>query len=364
MIVAALDSFKGCLTSSQANAAVVCGALGHEVVAVTVGDGGEGTADAMCRALKGRMVKCSAVNAVGAPIEAYYALCDSCAVIDVASAIGLTILTEEQRNPWLTSSYGAGMMILDALTRGVRTVYIALGGSATNDGGMGLLAALGVRFSDSAGQLLPACGATMRQVTGVDVSGIDPRLKSCSLIGCCDVVNPALGDNGSAAVFAAQKGAHAGMIACLEDGMQNLADILGRVYFTMQGSGAAGGIGAAIVSVLGGTIKSGIEMMLDAVNFNNIIEGAHLIITGEGSIDGQSLMGKVPVGVLRRGMQAGVPVVALAGRVKDKEELIKAGFADVMCINDSSVNIHTAMQPAVALKNISETTAEFLKHYL
>lgn len=364
MIVTAVDSFKGCITSSQANAAVAAGVPGEDVVAVNIGDGGEGTAVAMCNALGGRMVGCAAVNAIGSPIEAEYALCGGIAVIDVAATIGLSLLEEYQRNPWLTSSYGVGMMILDALSRGASTIYVALGGSATNDAGMGMLTALGARFKDAEGGLLPGCGASMAKVSAVEVSGLDSRLRGCSIVGCCDVLNPALGAEGSAAVFGGQKGADASMIAKLEEGMQNLADILGCENFIAARSGAAGGIGAAITSVLGGRLESGIDMMLDVANFNDIIDGAQLIITGEGSIDRQTLMGKAPMGVLRRGIQAGVPVVAIAGRVRDREELLKAGFTDIVCINSSDYDPKMFMHPAVAMKNISETIERFIKHYL
>lgn len=362
-IIAAIDSFKGCVTSVEANAAIVVGAAGHDVQTVSVADGGEGTAAAICDALHGEMVRCRTVNALLQPIEAQYAVCGDTAIIDVASAIGLPLLKPEDRNPWLTSSYGVGVLVKDALERGLRRVLVALGGSSTNDAAMGLLIALGVRFIDCEGRELFGCGASLAKVARIDRSGLDERLADCELVVGYDVLAPAIGPNGCAAVFAPQKGADANMVDALEEGMLRFADVVGRHYFVEPGSGAAGGIGAGMVAIAGARAVRGVDMVLDACCFDDRINGASLIVTGEGRIDRQTLMGKTPMGVLERAQRYGVPVVALAGQVADRAELLKVGFADVLCINPPNADLDRVMLRDVATRNISAAIAHFLAHY-
>lgn len=362
-IISAIDSFKGCLSSGQANSAVKSGAVGHDVVCVPVADGGEGTASAMCAALHGKMVRCETVDPLMRTISATYALCGEMAVIDVAAAIGLPLLAPGERNPLLTTTYGVGVMIADALARGASRIMVAMGGSSTNDGGMGLLNALGVRFMDRNGADLPPCGASLAKVAAIDFSGLDNRLSRCEIVAGYDVLTPAIGPDGCAAVFAPQKGADGRMVAALEAGMENFADVAGRAYFEAVGSGAAGGIGAGLTAVLGARAVRGVDMVLDACGFDDVIAGAELIITGEGAIDSQTLMGKAPMGVLERGRRCGIPVVALSGCVSDREKLLEAGFADVVCINPDGLSPQEAVCPERAMENISATIARILAHY-
>lgn len=362
-IISAIDSFKGCLGSVQANSAVKNGAEGHDVVCVPVADGGEGTASAMCAALRGEMVNCETFDPLMRPISAAYALCGEMAVIDVAAAIGLPLLSADERNPLLTTTYGVGVMIVDALRRGARRIMVAMGGSSTNDGGMGLLNALGVSFLSKDGAALPPCGASLAKVAAIDTFGLDNRLSRCEIVAGYDVLTTAIGPEGCASVFAPQKGADSLMVTALEAGMRNFADVAGRAYFEAVGSGAAGGIGAGLTAVLGASTVRGVDMVLDACGFDNTIAGADLIVTGEGAIDSQTLMGKTPMGVLERGLRRGIPVVAVSGRIREREKLLEAGFADVVCINPDGLSPQAAMCPERAMENISATIARILAHY-
>ncbi len=333
-IVIASDSFKGSLSSAEVAA---CGERAvHrlfpdcKVVQLPVADGGEGTVETLTAALGGQSVTAIVHDPLGRLITARYGWIaqEQTALIEMAAASGLPLLPLEERNPWLTSTYGTGELIRNALERGCHKFLIAIGGSATNDGGMGLLQALGFRFLDAEGKELPGCGGSLQQIQQIDSSGVLVDLAQCQFTVACDVTNPFYGPTGAAYVFAPQKGADAEMVEALDQGLRHFAQLIhttqGIAIDQLAGAGAAGGLGGGLVAFLNARLTPGIEMVLDALRFDTQITGADLIITGEGKLDAQTCMGKTPLGILRRAQQQGIPVVALGGAVEASEALIKS----------------------------------------
>ncbi len=311
-ILLAPDSFKGSLTSARAARILADAAeavLGCETVCLSVADGGEGTLEAIVDAANGESIDLTATGPLGNPVRARYGLIDGgeTAVVEMARASGITLANP--LDPVRATSRGTGEMIADALKRGARRFVVAIGGSATNDGGMGMLAALGGLFFDAVGNDLPGCGGDLEKVASVDLSAL-PKLDVTVI---CDVTNPLLGPTGATCVYGPQKGADEETLARLERGMENYAAVLGN-RGEFPGAGAAGGVGYALAAVLGGTMKRGIDAVLDAVRFDSLLEDVDLVVTGEGRLDGQSVRyGKVPAGIARRCLARGIPVIAVAG---------------------------------------------------
>ncbi len=360
-IVLAFDSFKGSLASLEVADAFAEGfsavAGDCTFVKLPVADGGEGTVEALVAALGGEFVKVPVQGPLGAVVEARYGIAGGdCAVVEMAAASGLTLLAEEERNPWMTSTYGTGELIADAIERGCRRFLVGIGGSATNDGGVGMLRALGYRFFDSEGRELAGGGNILGCIERVDASNANPALRECDFSVACDVDNPLFGERGAAFVFAAQKGADEAMIHRLDEGLRNYARVVlgctGVDVSFVAGAGAAGGLGAAFVAFLGARLVRGVDMVLDALRFGDVVEGASLVVTGEGCIDHQTVMGKAPCGVLRVARLHGVPVVAVGGTVKLCEELNRAGFAAVYAATPAGMPLSQAMEPAVARENV------------
>lgn len=337
------DSFKGSLPSRE-----IC-AIAHEriplffpdctVHALRVADGGEGTVDCFLASCGGERVSVSGVqNPFGEPIEAFYGLLpDGTAVIEMAAAAGLP-LAAGRKDPCRTTTYGVGQLIDHALGRGAKRIVLGLGGSATNDGGCGCAAALGVRFTDAAGKAFIPVGATLDRIAHIDVSAARSRLAGISLIAMCDIENPLFGERGAAFVFAPQKGADAETVRFLDRQLRAfdaaLTRELGSSPAALPGSGAAGGFGAGCVALLGFRLRRGIEVVLDVVGFDALLEGANLVLTGEGRIDAQSLSGKVVGGVARRAKAKGVPVFAIVGDVADDAYgAYDAGVSAIFSIN-------------------------------
>ncbi|MDE6309786.1 MAG: glycerate kinase, partial [Muribaculaceae bacterium] len=301
-------------------------------------------------------------------VTAHYGISGDTAIIEMAQAAGLELVPLELRNPMLTSTFGVGEMITDALNHGCRHIIICIGGSATNDGGMGMLQALGAKILDSDGNSLPGRGSSLSQVAKIKLDDLDPRLQECTIDVACDVDNPLYGPNGAAYVFAKQKGADHEMIEALDSGLRNygstLSDIAGQDISSMAGAGAAGGLGAALVAILHARLKPGIDVVLDTIHFDSIIEGAQLIITGEGHIDAQTLRGKAPIGVLRCGERAKIPVVAVAGQVDHMQELHKAGIAAIYPISDPSLSLAENMNQATAMSHLETTAVQIALQHL
>ena len=336
------DSFKGTLSSLQ-----ICSIVAEElraadpeaeIVSIPVADGGEGTVTAMLEAVGGRRIEVSCHGPFMEEIQSFYGILpDGTAVIEMAAAAGLP-LVGERLYPDLTTTYGVGELIADALGRGVRKIVIGLGGSATNDGGCGAAAALGIRFLKANGVPFIPTGGTLHEIETIDLSDVDPILKETGIVTMCDIDNPLCGPMGASAVFGPQKGAGPELVKKLDDGLRHLAEVvnrdLGIDILEIPGGGAAGGMGAGTVAFFGSTLQMGIETVLDVTNFDEKAADADLIFTGEGKLDSQSLRGKVVIGVARRAKKLGVPVAALVGASeRDIAGAYEAGVSGVFPIN-------------------------------
>lgn len=327
----ASDSFKGTLSSEQIINLLTDSANrifpGCETLGVPIADGGEGTVDAVIAVTKGEIRSVRVHGPLMEETEAVYGVFhgDS-AIIEMAAASGLPMVPSEKRNPLHTTTYGTGELIKDALDNGYRRLSIAIGGSATNDGGMGAMRALGVRFLDKDGAELAGVGADLAKVADIDVSGLHPAVKDANITVMCDVNNPLTGPDGATYTFGKQKGGTPEILDELELGMKQYAavmrDRLGLDVENLAGAGAAGGLGAALCGYLGATLKSGIETVLDLIDFDGLLEHTDLVVTGEGRIDWQSAFGKVPSGIGMRCKKKGIPVVAIVGGMGEGAERI------------------------------------------
>ena len=336
----ASDSFKGTLSSDQTielltrAAKEVFGEV--ECAGVAVADGGEGTTDAVIAAENGEKIHVSVHGPLMEEVTAYYgSFGGNKAVIEMAAASGLPMVPEEKRNPLNTTSCGTGELIRDALDRGFRDISIAIGGSATNDGGMGCVSALGVKFYDSEGNLLEGFGRDLERIAKMDVSGLDSRVKDTKITVMCDVTNPLCGRDGATYTFGAQKGGTPEILDRLEAGMQNyrrhIIEQFGIDPDQIQGGGAAGGLGTALKIFLGGETKRGIDTVLDLINFDSRLEGVDLVVTGEGRTDWQSCFSKVMQGVGVRAKAKGVTAVGLSGGLgKDAAHIFDYGIASLI----------------------------------
>ena len=366
-ITIAVDSFKGSLSSYDVACAAEQGILSvvpHcKVKKISIADGGEGTAQALISTLQGEWREVRVHDPLMRPIMARYGVVDEgrTAIIEMASASGLTLLSNEERNPLLTTTYGTGEMIADAVRRGARHLLIGIGGSATNDAGMGMLEALGYRFYDCKGHLVAGCGARLERVATVDASGAMPELKECLLEVACDVKNPLYGPQGAAHIYAPQKGASPQVVERLDEGLKNFASVVNPTAAHTEGAGAAGGLGYALQAVLGARLRAGIEMVLDAIHFDQIISGSDLVITGEGRIDYQTVMGKAPSGVLQRAKAQGIPVVAIGGSVEESEAVQRSGFAAILPVVSGPMTLEHAMQEDVAARGVSRTVEQIVR---
>lgn len=321
MIVIAPDSFKGTMSAVEVCNIIkkallkVDGSL--DIKCIPIADGGEGTVDALLLN-GGERVSVKVSDPYFNKIDSFYGILpDKTAVIEMAAASGLP-LVGENKNPLKTTTFGTGQLIANALDRGCRKILLGIGGSATNDGGIGCAAALGVRFTDADGNEVPLCGGGMAQIDKIDFSHIDERLKNTDIEVLCDVVSPLYGENGAAYIFAPQKGADNGMVKELDDGLRHLAEItaktIGRDNSLVEGAGAAGGLGFGLVSFLAARLVKGAPTVLKTMDFENTAKNAELVITGEGCMDNQSLLGKAPAQVAE--MSGDTPVIAIVGASK------------------------------------------------
>lgn len=359
-IVISPDSFKGSLSATRAAKAIGAGVQSAlpdaQLVLIPLADGGEGTVEAFVTAVGGRVVPAAATGPLGGRVEAFLGVLDDgkTAVIEMAAASGLTLVPDDRRNPMLTTSFGTGELIKSALDLGCDRLILGIGGSATNDGGVGMVQALGGTFKDETGDQVGFGGKELAGIRSIDTSNLDPRLKRTSITVACDVENPLTGANGASAVFGPQKGATPEMVAALDAGLRNLAEVirrdLGIEVETIPGAGAAGGMGAAALAFLGAELKPGIEIVLDAAHFHEKLDGAAVVFTGEGRVDSQTLGGKVINGVLRAARGRGVPVVVLAGDIQPEGYgLIDAGATAVLSIVDRPMSLAEAQERAAEL---------------
>jgi len=367
-IVIASDSFKGTMDSINVCNIVEKGIknIRPEIKTITIpiADGGEGTVDAFLNAIGGIKVTKKVTGPLFDKIEATYGILDDgSAVIEMAQASGLP-LVEGRENPLKTTTYGTGELIQDALEKGCSKIIIGIGGSATNDGGVGMAAALGVRFLQEDNSEIDLTGEGLGSLATIDTSNLNSKISDCQFIVACDVDNPLYGANGAAYVFAPQKGANAEMVKILDENLKHYAGIVNRdLGINLQkykGSGAAGGLGAGLVAFVDAQLKSGINILLDAVDFDDLVADADLIITGEGKIDGQSLRGKVPVGIADRAVKYHKPVIAIVGAIGDETDaLYERGISSIFSINQRPEAFEVAKN--YSEENLLKTTESIIR---
>ncbi|WP_040226828.1 glycerate kinase family protein [Bhargavaea cecembensis] len=373
-ILIAMDSFKGSVTSLEAGEAVADGIRQADPSAVTqiipLADGGEGTVEALVRSTGGKLIRTHVTGPLGQPVTAKYGLLGDArtAVIEIAEACGLTLVPEEKQNPLRTTTTGVGELILDAIKNGARSLIIGLGGSATNDAGIGMLQALGYRFLDVSGQEVPRGGAALGAIRSIDATAVHPSLKGINIQVACDVNNPLHGEQGAAHIFGPQKGADPEMVEQLDKGLKNFAEVF-KEHFDLDvqsipGAGAAGGLGAALAGLLGAELRSGIDLMLEAVNLREHLQTADLVITGEGRLDAQSSMGKTAMGVAGLAKERGVSCIALAGSVTaDAAALNDLGVTAYFSILNEPTTLEEAMNPERTKANLQQISRQLIRLY-
>ncbi len=356
-IVIAPDSFKGCLNALNVAHAMRRGVQrvfpDSLIEMIPMADGGEGTVDAILCAVPGEKIEINVTDPLGRSIMATYALIDEgeTAIIEMAAASGLTLLSKQERNPSVTSTQGTGLLIKNALDRGVKKILLGIGGSATNDGGAGLAVALGVRLLDSMGNVLPQGGAALADLVNIDMSGLDPRLAKVRIEVACDVENPLCGPEGASVVYGPQKGANTKDIQLMDKALQRLGEVLSEIAGTnlleLAGGGAAGGLGAGVVGFLGAQLRPGSQMVLEVANADEKIKQADLVLTGEGRTDVQTAYGKVPVGVSALAQKYAVPVLVISGSVEGAPDFLAyTGIATCFSVAEGPTTLEEALLKA------------------
>lgn len=371
-VVIAIDSLKGSLSSMEAGMAIKDGILAAkpdaEVIVKPLADGGEGTTDALIEGMNGERIDLTVTGPMHTPVDAYYGYLKdtNTAVMEMASAAGITLVPDSEKNPLLATSYGVGEMINDAIQRGCRNFIIGIGGSVTNDGGIGMLKALGVRFLDENGEDAGEGGQALAKVARIDVSGMNPLLKECHIQVACDVNNPLCGENGSTYVYGPQKGVTEDMKKTLDEAMVHFARVTSETlendYMNIPGAGAAGGLGYAFLAYTGAALTPGIELILDAVGLEEELSGADVVVTGEGRLDFQTAMGKAPVGVARLAKKYNAKVIAFAGSVtKEATACNKEGIDAFFPILRGVCTLAEAMDPVAARNNMTATVEQVFR---
>lgn len=365
-IVAAIDSFKGSLTTFEAGKAVKEAAekVYSDVTTVIspIADGGEGTVEAVVSAAKGELVETTVCNPLGKKIRSNFGYIPKTktAVIEMSAAAGITLISENERNPMDTTTYGVGEMILDAISRGCRRFIIGIGGSATNDGGIGMLTALGFEFSDKNGKQVPLGAKGLKDIAVIRTENAVKELKECSFCVACDVKNVLCGKEGCSAVYGPQKGATPEMIGEMDLWLENYARLTKKLFpdsdANAPGAGAAGGMGFAFLAYLNAAMVPGIELVIGETGLERHIKDADLVVTGEGRLDGQSYMGKAPIGVAKLAKKYGKPVIAFSGCVTDDAVLCNEHGIDAFFpILRKPCTLQEAMNKDNAYKNLRDT---------
>ena len=371
-VVIAIDSLKGSLSSMEAGMAIKDGILAAkpdaEVIVKPLADGGEGTTDALIEGMNGERIDLTVTGPMHTPVDAYYGYLKdtNTAVMEMASAAGITLVPDSEKNPLLATSYGVGEMINDAIQRGCRNFIIGIGGSVTNDGGIGMLKALGIRFLDENGEDAGEGGQALAKIARIDVSGMNPLLKECHIQVACDVNNPLCGENGSTYVYGPQKGVTEDMKKTLDEAMAHFARVTSETlendYMNTPGAGAAGGLGYAFLAYTGAALTPGIELILDAVGLEEELSGADVVVTGEGRLDFQTAMGKAPVGVARLAKKYNAKVIAFAGSVtKEATACNKEGIDVFFPILRGVCTLAEAMDPVAARNNMTATVEQVFR---
>jgi len=359
-ILIAPDSFKDCLSAHQVANAI---RLGIERIypearfqIAPMADGGEGTVESVIDATRGKMVELPVLDPLMREIGSFYGITGdgSTAVIEMAAASGLELLERSERNPWITSTFGTGQLIKDALERGCGRILLGIGGSATNDGGAGMAEALGVKFADQNGVSIAGGGGFLGQLATISMEGLDSRIVETEIIVACDVTNPLTGNEGASAVYGPQKGANPQMVVQLDHNLKHFAGIiknqLGKEVTHVQGSGAAGGLGAGLMAFLDGKLKKGFDMVAEVVGLEEMVKVADLVITGEGMMDSQTRFGKTPYGVAQLACKHHKPVIGVAGTLADGAEVLyQEGFEVIMPIQEKPADLAYALSHAEEL---------------
>lgn len=359
-IVVAPDSFKGSLSSIDVANAMEQGILAvfpdAQVIKVPIADGGEGTTDSLIKATGGRYMKNKVMGPLGDIVEACWGILgdEQTAVIEMAAASGLTLVAKEERNPLITTTYGTGQLIKAALDQGIRKLIIGLGGSATNDGGAGMARALGAKFLDSSGNELPSGGGALITLERIDCIGLDRRLAETRILVACDVNNPLCGSRGASAVYGPQKGATPAMIEELDQALKHYSSIAklttGKDVTECPGAGAAGGLGAGFMIFTSAQLKPGVQIVLEATDFEEKVKHADLVITGEGRTDFQTAHGKAPVGVAALAQNYNVPTLCLSGGLgTGYEDVLHKGIKGLMSIVAQPMSLEECMDSAAEL---------------
>lgn len=365
-IVIAPDSFKGSLTAKEVADAIEKGihkAYSHiKIEKVPMADGGEGTVQSLVDATNGKIISTKVFDPLMKKIDSFYGILgdNKTAVIEMSAASGLPLLSKEKRNPLITTTYGTGELLLHALDQGCRNFIIGIGGSATNDGGFGMMKALGVKFLDSGRNDIGFGGGALEKLRLIDTSGLDKRLNGCSITVACDVNNPLYGPKGASSIFAPQKGATQEMVSLLDSNLNHYSNIienqLGISIGDIPGSGAAGGLGGGLVAFLNAQLKKGIDIVIETTNLEDYICNADLVITGEGNIDYQTQYGKTPYGVAKIAKKHNIPVIAIAGGIGEGANILyEEGFHSIFSITDKPMTLEEAMENG---SQLLEDTAE------
>ena len=369
-VVAAPQTFKGSISALNAAEAISIGVKNiypsAEVLLCPVADGGDGTLETLVEVSNGNIVECVVEGPTGTSVEAQWGAMgdEQTAVIEMARTSGLALLDLNERDPLNASTYGLGEAILSALDQNYRKFIIGIGGSATNDGGAGMAQAVGISLKDEFGKEIPRGGAALSKLHSIDTVGIDPRIKQSEFMVACDVNNPLTGPEGASAVYGPQKGATPEMITQLDEALKNFAETilrdLGEEVEHISGAGAAGGLGAGMMAFMGGTLKPGVDIVLDTVGLADKLKGTDIVITGEGGIDFQTVYDKAPIGVAKLAKNLGIPTIALAGLVgKDFQVVHKDGIESVFSIVNGPMTLENASSNAHRL--IVESTEQVMR---
>lgn len=366
-VVVVIDSLKGSLTSMEAGEAAKAGILAANpsatVMVKPLADGGEGTTEALVRGMNGSLHSLEVTGPIYDKVMAQYGMIEETAIIEMAQAAGLPLVPTEKRNPLLTTTYGVGEMIKQCIQSGCKKFIIGIGGSATNDAGLGMLMALGFKFLDSNGNEVMQGGQGLSQVASIDETQVLPELASCEFKIACDVNNPLYGEQGAAYIYGPQKGATPEMVEALDAGLKYFANVVaahkGEDFAQLAGAGAAGGLGFAFTAFLGGKLESGVKIILDETRLEADLQDADIVLTGEGRLDHQTAMGKAPIGVATLAKKHGCKVIGLAGATtKEAIACNEAGIDAYFSIVNGAMSLEEAMTPAVAYENMKQTTQQ------
>ena len=372
-ILIAPDSFKDCLSAVEVAAALARGIKkiipDASLMLVPMADGGEGTVESIIDVTRGKRIELQVKDSLMRDVPSFYGITGDgkTAVIEMAAASGIELLNSDERDPWITSTYGTGQLIRDALDRGVKKIMLGIGGSATNDCGAGMAEALGVTFSGKFGPMSVQGGGALGEVEGIHMEGLDPRLVDMEILVACDVSNPLTGPQGASAVYGPQKGADTEMVEKLDRNLTHFAKLirnqLGKEVSMVAGAGAAGGLGAGLMAFLDASLVKGFDLLADVVGLEEKIRGADLVITGEGKMDKQTRFGKTPFGVAQMARKKGLPVIGVAGTLdEDASVLYELGFDLLMPIQEKPGDLEFSLRNAEPLlERTGERIARLLK---